>query len=1374
MAEYINDRIKIAIDDEEEELGKFWTDDSDNEAERPRAENETESSVQETLTRHCESRKELSVLETLDEDVSSLILCHLSLDDIANVSLVSRNLCRAARSTALWKTLFHRRWNVKYMEEISLDRKDLAGSHAANDSADSGEHDNHDYATAYREAHAHPHVLWITHWNCVYPSDGLSPGRCYIASKKGWPKKTGRQDCIDEGIGSVPGRYCPHCRDPNYWDALDNGQVNSQAQAMALATALTRQKFRKRLSSSSLLDSTPSCPTANRRAFETSATFHRRLQTRQYERGSTNFLTDLLFFNLTDPIHSDGQWELERLLVEARSGLEGVAEAAGGNVNNEILNNTGSRDPLYETSHHSWHIIRLTNPDFYRPIVYQFGIQRPECFTAYPSEGFISPGDTICVTLGVRPLGSALCYAFESLNVQRDGLDAEWANLYSDEAHLPLAPFIVRYRFATTQPFWTENLEDPTKVPPDRHVSNPGLNAFLEKPLKEVALEYNWRQDVPSHHMRSIPLSVHVNAHYNFHDFLRETCHPFDLLRETNGPILHAPALQEVFPKIYRRLENVPREERRLLQVHSEGPCVRCRQPWCLRDEELLHAYIVMRGECEWHFERRILVMRNLLRCIRLMSNNSSMGTTLFNAALVYKATCIVLSLKAAPWLSERQLHVLVRWEVVLDCLYREVSAGEEDGWRPWRLNGVYRFVLCTDSVFRRFDYSKSDLDTVWKEEPGYLETFRHLAHSPGRFCLGPQEDPNHLGEVVIRSSRRYFRVQKSLGTDLFMDDPIFSLQAGICMVHDPRSLVVHGLYDRIPYAGTLVRRPKVFSALLFGSRDERLRGDQPPPKKSGFVVSRKRLRYYELQDTCDTHSICTVFSPGDAETASSNTSLSMRNYLSAVPPPGSGRFALCGTVDTDDGTGRSRLVSLDFDEGSKLGSVGLRHGEGRGDNEVEMRSQRNRMRRDNNRGPRIFHLFWFLAAQLGLIVDDRPESGSVFVDRRILIATQWLCISLMVAPLLLTLCARYAQWIPARPLDYELEGLPFQVTNEMRFLSEGECGLVAVALLCLWLALGRWTERHLSRDFFRVMLEHVSPRENKIHGHLGFWSRLHSSVMLRLQRQWDFACPLFLQRRVFTPHWNRRLQHDLFKHISYWQSQNLDEQQKEARAMQLGRVFGDSRDEGIDIGSDSFSRNMIVGIVVALGSFCSSSPHFWLNLFTVFSCGISLGMSVSLYSMEKGASFSPRITATGFLIRRFSLRNVVILSFLIGQLVGSSGGTMFLAEFIVTTISLVLGGTGTVSASAMESWACCFCLSMTAFWGYSFGRVALMDSVRQKRSGFSSVLLTNSLILICIFWVLVFVVSKWDSPIDLLINETSVRDGMQPLDPEIAAKFLQ
>jgi hypothetical protein len=60
--------------------------------------------------------------------------------------------------------------------------------------------------------------------------------------------------------------------------------------------------------------------------------------------------------------------------------------------------------------------------------------------------------------------------------------------------------------------------------------------------------------------------------------------------------------------------------------------------------------------------------------------------------------------------------------------------------------------------------------------------------------------------------------------------------------------------------------------------------------------------------------------------------------------------------------------------------------------------------------------------------------------------------------------------------------------------------------------------------------------------------------------------------------------------------------------------VFFDTRDRTIDLGEESSRRKLLIGAVVAIGSFSTSSPHFFLNLLTIFSCSISLVRFISFH----------------------------------------------------------------------------------------------------------------------------------------------------------------
>lgn len=179
------------------------------------------------------------------------------------------------------------------------------------------------------------------------------------------------------------------------------------------------------------------------------------------------------------------------------------------------------------------------------------------------------------------------------------------------------------------------------------------------------------------------------------------------------------------------------------------------------------------------------------------------------------------------------------------------------------------------------------------------------------------------------------------------------------------------------------------------------------------------------------------------------------------------------------------------------------------------------------------------------------------------------------------------------------------------------------------------------------------------------------------------------------------------------------------------------------------------------------------MNSLTVFSCGLSYvschychvhlshlltvvhcsdhflitptkGMSLSLESME----IVRRTTANGILsvIKPRRLNTLVIGFITIGQLLGSSGGIMFLAEFVVTAISLLLGGAATVTSRALESWITFFCLASTSFWGFVFARLGLLDGMRKKRRGVPSTLLCASLFSAMTMWLIVLTRVHWYS----------------------------
>ena len=166
-------------------------------------------------------------------------------------------------------------------------------------------------------------------------------------------------------------------------------------------------------------------------AFKCASTYNRHINTKQYHLSGLNFLTDAIFFN----IHPS--YEKDRSASESLRSKFGCSSTSrnkyGSYVLDELLRDLNQKTandtspysltqlgPNFETSHHSWHIIRLTNPDYVRPITFRAYIQCPKAFAVYPSQGYLKGGETVYIVLGVRMNGSLLNEAFEAVDVERE------------------------------------------------------------------------------------------------------------------------------------------------------------------------------------------------------------------------------------------------------------------------------------------------------------------------------------------------------------------------------------------------------------------------------------------------------------------------------------------------------------------------------------------------------------------------------------------------------------------------------------------------------------------------------------------------------------------------------------------------------------------------------------------------------------------------------------------------------------------------------------------------------------------------------------------------------------------------------------------
>ena len=1115
----------------------------------------------------------IATLESLSMDLlGGQVLSYLQLTEINAVSLASQRLCQASRSNALWKVLFARRWKMDDRTFRALWR-------------------GQNWYLAYQEAYNNPDDLWIFHWNCVYPEDGLVSGRCCIYDDDGTSNKTNR---ISDARKKARDDLCPPCRffpehplkqyAASVAEKKSNKDVTpkrntNNAERIAQTTDDMIHDFCQEHDVSKGKHLNSYTASKAKAAFARSSTFHRTLDTRQYTAAppyaqadspssplSTTVtaavtahaspLKDLLFFNVTEePLSTKfGRAELDHLRQERNAQQEWEQTSVHSRDRRNVAEFS---KPAYETAHHTWHQAVVTNPDFCRPIVFRLSIQRPDCFTVFPSEGFLEAGQSVVITFGVRPLGSLVATAFDTINAQRhDGVEAWIQQVHNEEGPLPYVPFVLQYKYSSVIPCLPARGYISPHRPQPRHeednanttaanatTDNDGSGNAAAATYPDVAdlcwqqkqiIDFHWSGGDPTalaveqHEVRSIYLSGHVNASYPFSQFCADTLTPFDLVvdpKEINqgshtrqqeepqsSPMLYfaAPQLYEFYQKsVYSHLQRVQLETEashagHVFRSHRKR-CPGCRRTsWGPRLEELGQAFVKSKLEIWLWQTRQTALLQNCATIIRSVytsyqnheqQNESDEpvscekgGTAARARQALFVALQMLLRYRSAPFIGKRYRADLTRQEIIADLLYRIYSvqlAGQpSQGINiPWRQSGNYRYQICTDSLFNP-SHSLTMGHECWeehlKDEPRTMRTFRRLIETPGKFNFGPQEDPNHLGEIAPSRGWWLSADQQGYCTDMFMDGPLRSLQVALITLSNPRSVVGHGVYDRINYPGKVVRRPRFPTWSRHLNHAEKCPEAQLTPREE----------YFRLQD-----SLCFDLVPKSAQ--SMYQTYSMRRYLRNIPPMGMGCFPLSidsGAIpgyddkpsedEEKNAEPREEIEQNTAGDNSSTASVlflttshlvpicvpvlqeetALSRESHTETSSLTLRTEafyRTYQRPDEVRhqgvaannanenlanlpgvnpplmrgpGPRLLNLLWSVSAQLGWSVDDPGQTASsVVVNRKLLIGVQWLSLTLMAAPLVLTLGARSMYLVPCKPVDYYLEDLPYPLVSELR-----------------------------------------------------------------------------------------------------------------------------------------------------------------------------------------------------------------------------------------------------------------------------------------------------------------------------------------------------
>jgi len=1011
---------------------------------------------------------------------------------------------------------------------------------------------------------------------------------------------------------------------------------------------------------------------ASMNAFRRASTFNRMIDIRQYRSSGINFLTDAIFFS-TKPSHdriqelSTRSWispckqqdlpdkkfngrysefDKEQLQYDEGKDTMQTGKSSDTTENTALLNEENS------LSTYSWHIIQMTNPDFARPMTFRIFIQQTDCFTAYPSEGFLNPGESCYCTLGVRS------------NNQE---------FPQNQTAMPHNGFAIQYLYCPSCPcvpddFWEKEgfLPDSATLHRNNHAigSDNGVSRRI------------WTSLHSESEMRTIYISVHVNNTFSFDEFQNVTLSPFEfsqnvhqqydqrLMHEMSS---HLHCSKSPYHPISLMLPSSSRNENSRLgsfirdfnvemdvsnigfNDRSEKNCIFCGNDWGVQSEHFGSVFILRKAMCDELARHRSRQMLRLTECLRMMSSLCSVlnQTQIFDSPSVNTVNLwnrlyqLLFHIHELLRHKRQEKHLAFEQRERIQCyeayetaaslefnrlLLKALKASNKSG-----INNVNESKELWQKIVLHYDGSKRDeANGTSVTFSSNLVTEEPLNQQLNGICnLGKPEDPNHPN--IIRGSNERI--------DVFKGNIKSGLASAIAMIIDPQSLLNQGVYNKVPYPGTIAG-PR----WLLSLHEE-------------DILDRQQHRQEQR-----------------------------RNELPFLPLP--------------------------------FNAI------------------------------RLFESIWTICEYFGFSINDE-QTQQLLIDRRILIATQWLSNTLMIFPLLCSLIARWALWVSPEPFDHSLSGLPHYPTKKMRYLTSGECGICAILVAFLWLALGRQTERHICRTYYRAMVDYsgVDIVEKSYRHQTSFYNK--SSLWFK--KQWDYLCPFVLQKIIFMPSWNKRSQQFINSRILKMRGRDC----REDRSIFYANDCLNKGDRIFELREDHWISNEKLTIIflVGAGSFFTSSPHYVLNLCTIFFCSISMGLTLSLNYME--ISQAPYVSSVVSKFAHMRFHVALTLSWLIGQLVGSSGGILFLAEFVVTSVGLLVGGAATISTNAIESWFRFFGLSSTAFWGYLLARVGLSNSIRQKECVTSSALLFVSFCFMLMLWIIIIAFCTWDLPPTVMILHT-------------------
>jgi hypothetical protein len=714
----------------------------------------------------------------------------------------------------------------------------------------------------------------------------------------------------------------------------------------------------------------------------------------------------------------------------------------------------------FETSYHTWHVIRLTNPEFILPITFRAYIQNPDAFTIYPSEGYLHPGETIYLTLGVRMKASMMNEALERLDVEREEVDPEMARLYATEGHLPFVPFAIRYMYAPPVPV----------IPPDyrgnNHNNTPPFGPMTQlQTNQESVLDHLWENVKSEADVRTIYISAHVNNNYVFEEFQHATLLPFNITTEqvdcVGAPLAtplttNMPQILHKSSELFSVIQNLDKETEHSISgdfYRTEKKCLLCKRDWGPQSELLGRAYLLRRLECQKHallreqelsdFESSLQMIPSLLRRLLLseddindISSSQILGLNRICQLLYCMHREHILPMKARrlvsreerQWYSDCESYIDKTYadiqQILAESLSRETSYILEMHQQQWKRRAVYETSKCTERV----DSGAVRATLMYKSEPEYLQNLGSLDYNPfGKANLGVQDDPNHCSSV-------------SMHTDMFKNDAVKSFVIAQLMMGNPKVLIGHGVFDRVEKPGLIIRCPSFPVDAYFRprclerhckQREVSVKLDKWAsmatisgwkPKNPSSLSQQKYFRFksinFEFNEQDPDGLSLIIFGQQNFQI---NFQTTMAHYTSNVPLPGQGKLFLLASPQVKESDSFCNCISVLYTKVQPYSNI--LHPSMVTEDTLEEENQSQHGQVPVNRNQQIeavlaMNVIMLIAMHLGWTIDDNYRGGFLLVDRRLLIAAQWFSNTIMTASLLASLLSRKILLINPYPVD--------------------------------------------------------------------------------------------------------------------------------------------------------------------------------------------------------------------------------------------------------------------------------------------------------------------------------------------------------------------